>query len=688
MTNDDFRNREQDVPGYIDAVYIAGWKFAKHSSEVEAKDPIENRLKDAVKVGLDFKYCHYKLDTENPTFKDALAISSYKPNECWINAIVEKYGESLMRSKKRSNVVNRETILKLVGRSEANIADGLTVHEILPFFQRYKLRLRVYDVFFRLIFKYDPETENRRHPPMFCVCDGNHVYLLNRDLDQLAQKASSEDFTVSASSNFNTLEKPTEPAKYHCIEHIDDILKIIANLPETEEKKMIYLIQKKDNLEELIWQLFHAGYRPNVKYGAGRLSWISLTLNNYYFLIKTQQLIDYAIDGMLQIEKAEVFNRTQDAKDDFYAKLFRADHKSYYSDSDVAILDECRTTANVGFLSKLEGVSLSIRLRPPTIPKSSLVEIDITKAYTAAFIRIQEIPIFNEFDVWLPYAKGEKLKDLSLYLVEAVSFDLFFNKRFNICYGLFLKQTTASYRIRAVKHPSITKKVNYKDLIHDLWSVKISDNYEEDQLLKKTIVNCSYGVLEKQVNKAQRSKLFDSFEEAKFYAERFGGTIGFINEYEEYRESVESHSLDKDVEDEEPAIAGLSKSVATGNTLYIMNVKAEVSMTNGFRLIKELLLQHHNFYLQKNLHHLERKRHPCLYGQDRRFHNYKISTRGGEGMAELAKRYRELEIEPRKRYNFPYGRNAIASQRKQAHRNTTAKNKPNTSLDRRRIRSR
>jgi hypothetical protein len=163
MTNENFRNREQDVPGYIDAIYIAGWKQSKRASEVEAKDPLKIRLKDAVKVGLDFKYCYYKLDTDKPTFKDALAISSYKPNECWINAIVEKYGESLMRSKKRSNVVNRETILKLVGRSEADIVDGLTVHEILPFFQRYKLRLRVYDVFFRLIFKYDPETENRRH---------------------------------------------------------------------------------------------------------------------------------------------------------------------------------------------------------------------------------------------------------------------------------------------------------------------------------------------------------------------------------------------------------------------------------------------------------------------------------------------------------------------------------------------
>ena len=70
-----------------------------------------------------------------------------------------------------------------------------------------------------------------------------------------------------------------------------------------------------------------------------------------------------------------------------------------------------------------------------------------------------------------------------------------------------------------MKHPSITKKVNYKDMVDELWKKKLSENREEDQLLKKTVVNVSFGVMEKQTNKAQKSKLFDSFEEAKFYAE-------------------------------------------------------------------------------------------------------------------------------------------------------------------------
>ena len=36
---------------------------------------------------------------------------------------------------------------------------------------------------------------------------------------------------------------------------------------------------------------------------------------------------------------------------------------------------------------------------------------------------------------------------------------------------------------------------------------------------------------------------------------------------------------------------------ATGNVLFILNISATASLINGFRYIKELLMQHHNFYM-------------------------------------------------------------------------------------------
>ncbi|MFM7984962.1 MAG: hypothetical protein ACKPKO_37145, partial [Candidatus Fonsibacter sp.] len=40
--------------------------------------------------------------------------------------------------------------------------------------------------------------------------------------------------------------------------------------------------------------------------------------------------------------------------------------------------------------------------------------------------------------------------------------------------------------------------------------------------------------------------------------------------------------------------------VATGRSLFILNMYAEASLTNGFRYIKELLMQNHNFYLNSS----------------------------------------------------------------------------------------
>ena len=139
--------------------------------------------------------------------------------------------------------------------------------------------------------------------------------------------------------------------------------------------------------------------------------------------------------------------------------------------------------------------------------------------------------MFNEFDIWQPYQNKERITSLSQYLVEADSFDLFFNKRYNLCYGYFLLQLEKRPIIRAAKHPSIIKKVRYKHLVEQLRQTHLSDDRDEDQVLKNTMANCSYGLLEKQINRTQKSKLFDTYAEAKIFQIKYGGTITFIKQY-------------------------------------------------------------------------------------------------------------------------------------------------------------
>jgi len=117
-----------------------------------------------------------------------------------------------------------------------------------------------------------------------------------------------------------------------------------------------------------------------------------------------------------------------------------------------------------------------------------LVEVDITKAYTSAFDQINEIPVFNEFDIWKKY-NNEDIKDLSLYLVESHEGNLFFDKKVNFCFVKFIeKKRKFIKRNIGVKQPSSIKKINCKKMIEELYKQKISTNPHLDMRLKKISV--------------------------------------------------------------------------------------------------------------------------------------------------------------------------------------------------------
>ena len=81
--------------------------------------------------------------------------------------------------------------------------------------KKYKLKLRVYDIFYNLIHKYDPEVPNFNHRPFYCVTDGDHIYTLNTDLDNLAQKSEDDDYKISVGSNFHIPDKQSKEVQPH-----------------------------------------------------------------------------------------------------------------------------------------------------------------------------------------------------------------------------------------------------------------------------------------------------------------------------------------------------------------------------------------------------------------------------------------------------------------------------------------
>ena len=117
-----------------------------------------------------------------------------------------------------------------------------------------------------------------------------------------------------------------------------------------KEDDAIYLIHHEDDLDELLFQLIAAKHEPQITFQAGRVSRITTKFNNQKFIIESQQLVKSEIDGILCCDDEGVYNRCSDAKQEFKMKMLKQDHKSYYSEQDVEIMDEYHSEAPVGWI--------------------------------------------------------------------------------------------------------------------------------------------------------------------------------------------------------------------------------------------------------------------------------------------------------------------------------------------------
>ncbi len=597
MTDDSFRNRELMAPGYVEAIMVLGVDKDYVGPVV---DPAEQPMATAGdKVTITYRYCSNVLDLTKDTFAEAIKNERYVKNECFINSLYDFYGDRLLDPRRAQRYrISREDILKLLGKTEESVKEGLTIKEVLPFFEKFHLKLRVYDIFKNLVFRYDPPVDYRNNPPMNVMCHERHIYSLNDNLESLAQTLASggdqeaaEEVAVRVGTDYRLKKDGEVGRKHKMIKDVDDIFNIMKEIhPENGEPNQDanWMIQEQDDLEKILFQMREHGHTPQVKFQkSGKLSMIVDRWNKQTFIIKTQQLTPEELDGYIYTNKAEVYDKIDEVFADMRNKIFKMEHKSYYNTEDMILLDTCRTVANVGWLSnpilddyKLRGMKL--------------VEIDMTKAFTWAFCQIKSIPIFNAFDIWRPWKAGSAIKPLNLYILRNRSFSLVGNKEHTFCYGKFLPENAD---IVAVKEPSFIKKACYKKIIEELMATEISKDPEDDKKFKKTIPNTCYGLLESHINKNSKSFIFDNYNDCKFYQAKFGGIIHQIKQYEEkHAEAI--NPLDAGIE-------GLGETAEkveyqeTDTTLYVLNIYAQADMTNGFRYIKELLMQTFNRKMQQ-----------------------------------------------------------------------------------------
>ena len=191
------------------------------------------------------------------------------------------------------------------------------------------------------------------------------------------------------------------------------------------------------------------------------------------------------------------------------------------------------------------------------------------------------------------------------YLVKSKGRNLFFNRTYNLIYGKFLKKYAEHVEIIYYKIPSNTYKVNYKKIVDELWKLKLDEDEERDKLKKKMIACINIGLLEKQTNTAKKSVVFSKMIDAFYYQEKYGGDISIITETQ-WNRYFNDFNDDDDCLIERDDKGNYIENIENDNDNdipekideckhYVLNISDTKTLSNGYRFIKELILQHHNF---------------------------------------------------------------------------------------------
>ena len=312
---------------------------------------------------------------------------------------------------------------------------------------------------------------------------------MNFNLSSLQQHKGREymNLKVKAPIDFH-LNKSEEPSEYIIFDKIDDILKLHQptegeiKSKKPQKEKEYKLIHSKNDLIGVLCDLVESGYEPKIRYEAGTISQIKLRFEKKTYIIATQNLVPSCIHGSVRVKCETTFNNMNKAMFKFNKALFNPLHKSFYTDTDIDVLNEYRTIVPSG---KLEDKFRQIEYREKFNQMTGKVEnqeyhyfidashknaceIDMTKAFTHALTKMKKIPVFNQFDKWVKY-NGEEIEDLVLYTVEVYKANLFFNKRFCLCYGKFLKNVlNDDIIIKYYKKPSFIYNCDYKKIVKEL----------------------------------------------------------------------------------------------------------------------------------------------------------------------------------------------------------------------------
>ena len=252
------------------------------------------------------------MDVGSDNLINAIKNKKHTDGECWINTLIDHYEETLMSSNKwESKRMTRYQILKLMNLHEEEFKDtGASVEDMQPLFEEFKLTVRLYNCIGQKVYAFDPDKKNKNVNVLFGMIKGNHIYTMNDNIKSIAQKELEENMKLCASTGFR-LNSKEKPVKYDFFNGIDDIMGIVEE--NEDEEKEVNLVSGK-NLNTFFCEFKRAKYEPKIIMGAGgNVASLKVKFNGLILNIRSQTLIDCAVDTCIRSNGADMFNKVNEA---------------------------------------------------------------------------------------------------------------------------------------------------------------------------------------------------------------------------------------------------------------------------------------------------------------------------------------------------------------------------------------
>ena len=478
-----------------------------------------------------------------------------------------------------------EYLCKIMGIENKEQDLGLSIRSSVKFFEKFHLGLVVVNIYDDVIFKYTPQSKhNHIHPnTLYVLVYNSHCYKLNSNENSFVHKLNLKEVVDEEKETYDNLKNKLstnfyfrnfdKESKKIFINNLNDAIKYIT---DNEQKDNIIFITNTD-LTDILFEMVDNKYIPYTQFECGILKRLCFKLKN---VDDDDEAVIYSIEhGDSSMVENEIMT-------------VEADEIKNYDKADRLIYEWLLNKNN---LSQRNDYIRSIEKAYPIAPLCGYFDgcdldceyntADFNKAYTSNAKDIENIPTFNNFDIFLTY-DGHKIEDYTQYIIYCcIQNDetaILFKKTYSRCYGYKLNRISddIQYNILFYRRPSRLNKSYSDKYIEDLYNIKISENNLEDIEKKKFIMNKNLGLIEKKYNKKSITKIYHTMKEAQYYQIKYGGNI--------YR-VTHTEFQDQELTQEEKDEGILCRKTTTNRELFILVNKVQKDLEESFNPIKDLI---------------------------------------------------------------------------------------------------